>query len=243
MQHSVFSNGDSLFGDMGDLEITEPELKDIKSWSEKERLGKEREAVGFYISGHPLHKYDVEYNSFTNFHIGNDENINEEEVVKVCGVITGIRPKIDKAGKKMAFFTIDDFSGSCECIMFSKIFANDGEYVEEEESVLIIGKLESSGDAVKIHVNKLLPLDKAREELSKSVKIIINKDVVSADKISLLKPILDKNKGNTPVFLSLGINGSRGLLYSLKEFRVKVSEDLIKEVTTLFGDGSIRLNS
>ncbi|RKY91875.1 MAG: DNA polymerase III subunit alpha, partial [Ignavibacteriae bacterium] len=243
MQHSVFSNGDSLFGDMGDLEITEPELKDIKSWSEKERLGKEREAVGFYISGHPLHKYDVEYNSFTNFHIGNDENINEEEVVKVCGVITGVRAKIDKAGKKMAFFTIDDFSGSCECIMFSKIFANDGEYVEEEESVLIIGKLESSGDAVKIHVNKLLPLDKAREELSKSVKIIINKDVVSPDKISLLKPILDKNKGNTPVFLSLGINGSRGLLYSLKEFRVKVSEDLIKEVTTLFGDGSIRLNS
>ena len=59
MQHSVFSNGDSLFGGMEDLKITEPELEDIKSWSEKERLGKEREAVGFYISGHPLHKYDV----------------------------------------------------------------------------------------------------------------------------------------------------------------------------------------
>ncbi|RKY97315.1 MAG: DNA polymerase III subunit alpha, partial [Ignavibacteriae bacterium] len=243
MQHSVFSNGDSLFGGIEDLEITEPELKDIKSWSEKERLGKEREAVGFYISGHPLHKYDVEYNSFANFHIGKDENIDEEEVVKVCGVITGVRAKIDKAGNKMAFFTIDDFSGSCECIMFSKIFANDGEYVEEEESVLVVGKLESSGDAVKIHVNKLLPLDKAREELSKSVKIIINKDVVSPDKISLLKPILDKNKGNTPVFLSLGINGSRGSLYSLKEFRVKVSENLIKEVITLLGDGSLRLNS
>jgi hypothetical protein len=66
---------------------------------------------------------------------------------------------------------------------------------------------------------------------------------VSPDKISLLKPILDKNKGNTPVFLSLGINGSRGSLYSLKEFRVKVSEDLIKEVITLLGDGSLRLNS
>jgi DNA polymerase-3 subunit alpha len=243
MQHSVFSNEDSLFGSMEDLEITEPKLRDIKPWSEKERLGNEREAVGFYITGHPLHKYKVEYNSFTNFHIGKDENINEEAVVKVCGVITGVRAKIDKSGKKMAFFTIDDFSGSCECIMFSKIFANDGECVEEEESVLIIGKLESSGDAVKIHVNKLLQLDKAREELSKSVKIIINKDVVSSDKISLLKPILEKNKGNTPVFLSLGNNGSRGSLYSLKEFRVKVSEDLIKDVTTLLGDGSLRLNS
>lgn len=243
MQHSVFSNGDSLFGGMEDLEITEPELQDIKPWSEKERLGKEREAVGFYISGHPLHKYDVEYNSFTNFHIGKDENIGEEEVVKVCGVITGVRKKIDKAGKSMAFFTIDDFSGSCECIMFSKIFANDGEYVEEEESVLVVGKLESSGDAVKIHVNKLLPLDRARVELSKSIKIIINKDIISLDKISLLKPILEKNKGNTPVFLSLGKNGSGGSLYSLKEYRVKVSEDLIKEVTTLFGDGSLCLTS
>ena len=243
MQHSVFSNENSLFGGIEDLEITEPELQDIKPWSEKERLGKEREAVGFYISGHPLHKYDVEYNSFTNFHIGKDKNINEEEVVKVCGVITGVRKKIDKSGKDMAFFTIDDFSGSCECIMFSKIFANDGEYVEEEESVLVVGRLESSGDAVKIHVNKLLPLDRAREDLSKSINININKDVVSADKISLLKPILENNKGNTPVFLSLGKNGSRGSLYSLKEYRVKVSEDLIKDVTTLLGAESLRLNS
>jgi DNA polymerase-3 subunit alpha len=243
MQHSVFSNENSLFGGIQDLEITEPELQDINPWSEKERLGKEREAVGFYISGHPLHKYDVEYNSFTNFHIGKDKNINEEEVVKVCGVITGVRKKIDKSGKDMAFFTIDDFSGSCECIMFSKIFANDGRYVEEEESVLVVGRLESSGDAVKIHVNKLLPLDRAREDLSKSINIHINKDVVSADKISLLKPILENNKGNTPVFLSLGKNGSRGSLYSLKEYRVKVSEDLIKEVTNLLGDGSLRLNS
>ncbi len=89
----------------------------------------------------------------------------------------------------------------------------------------------------------LLPLDRAREELSKSINININKDVVSADKISFLKPILENNKGNTPVFLSLGKNGSRGSLYSLKEYRVKVSEDLIKEVTTLLGDGSLRLNS
>jgi DNA polymerase-3 subunit alpha len=243
MQHSVFSNENSLFGGIEDLEITEPVLQDINPWSGKERLGKEREAVGFYISGHPLHKYDVEYNSFTNFHIGKDKNINEEEVVKVCGVITGVRKKIDKSGKNMAFFTIDDFSGSCECIMFSKIFANDGEYVEEEESVLVVGRLESSGDAVKIHVNRLLPLDKAREELSKSINININKDTVSADKISLLKPILENNKGNTPVFLSLGTNGVRGSLYSLKEYRVKVSEDLIKEVTTLLGAGSLRLNA
>jgi len=243
MQHSVFSNENSLFGGIEDLEITEPVLQDINPWSGKERLGKEREAVGFYISGHPLHKYDVEYNSFTNFHIGKDKNINEEEVVKVCGVITGVRKKIDKSGKNMAFFTIDDFSGSCECIMFSKIFANDGEYVEEEESVLVVGRLESSGDAVKIHVNRLLPLDKAREELSKSINININKDTVSADKISFLKPILENNKGNTPVFLSLGTNGVRGSLYSLKEYRVKVSEDLIKEVTTLLGAGSLRLNA
>jgi len=66
---------------------------------------------------------------------------------------------------------------------------------------------------------------------------------VSADKISFLKPILENNKGNTPVFLSLGTNGVRGSLYSLKEYRVKVSEDLIKEVTTLLGAGSLHLNA
>ncbi len=242
MQNSVFSNENSLFGGIEDLEITEPDLEEVVPWSEKERLGKEREAVGFYITGHPLQKYDVEYNSFTNFHIGKDEHINEDEVVKVCGVITSVRTKIDKAGNKMAFLTIDDFAGSCECIMFSKIFSSDGEYVEKEEPVLVIGRLESSGDAVKIHVNELVPLDKAREEHSKSININIMQDSISPQEITLLKPILEKNKGNTPVFLSLRGNGSRGSLYELKNFRVKVTRELINQVTEIFGKESIRLN-
>jgi len=65
----------------------------------------------------------------------------------------------------MAFFTLDDFSGSCECLMFSKVYEKFGQYIKEEECVFIIGNTESSGDAIKLQINEVVPLKDAKENL------------------------------------------------------------------------------
>jgi DNA polymerase III subunit alpha len=64
-------------------------------------------------------------------------NLKKQEMVYACGVITDVKTKIDKSNKTMAFFTLDDFSGSCECLMFSKVYENCGSFVKEEECVFI----------------------------------------------------------------------------------------------------------
>jgi DNA polymerase-3 subunit alpha len=241
VQNSKLASGNSLFGEVDKIVVTEPKLPDIKNWNEKEQLAKEREVVGFYVSGHPLDNYDVESKSFANFQIGETEDITDIENVKACGVITGVRTKIDKSGKKMAFFTIDDLSGSCECLMFSKVYETFGRYVIEEEPVFVVGNLESSGDTVKMHVNKLLPLELARKELPQSIKIVVNKEKVLPEQLARLKNVLETNEGKIPIFLLLCTNGGRGELYSLNNYRVEISKNLFKKLTELFGEDSIQL--
>ena len=241
IQNSKLASGDNLFGDVTEFIVTEPPLIEVDEWSEKEQLAKEHEVVGFYVTGHPLTKYEIEYKSFANFHIGEVQENEEIENVRACGVITELRTKIDRAGNQMAFFTIDDFTGSCECLMFSKVYAEYGKYVQKEEPVFVVGNLESSGDTVKMHINKLLPIDVAKNELSGSIRINVNKEKVPPEKLHLLKPLLEKNEGKIPVFIQLFSNGSKSSVYALNNNRVDLSTELFKDLNNLFGEDSFRI--
>jgi DNA polymerase-3 subunit alpha len=241
VQNSKLATGDSLFGDAVDMIVSDPELLEVDEWTEKERLAKEREVVGFYVTGHPLRKYEVEYKSFANFHIGELDENEEIENVRACGVITDVRKKIDRTGKQMAFFRIDDFTGSCECLMFSKVFAEYGKYVEKEEPVFVVGNLESSGDTVKMHINKLLPIELARKEISGSIRINIIKDKVPEERLHDLQSALINNSGKIPVFIQLFSNGNKCSVYSLKNYRVDLSTDLFSKLIELLGEDSFQL--
>lgn len=243
VQNSKLASGDSLFAEVSEIAVAEPELIFDEPWNEKESLAKEREVVGFYVTGHPLRKYEIEYKTLTNFHIGETEELKEIENVRACGVITDVKTKIDRAGNKMAFFTIDDFSGSCECLMFSKVFAEYGKYVEKEEPVFVIGNLESSGDAVKMHVNKLIPIDAARNELSRSIRINFLKDKNPPEKLLELKSLLENHSGKTPVYVQLFSNGNKSSLYSLNELRVDLSNELLRDLNELLGEDSFSLTT
>lgn len=242
IQNSKLASGNSLFGETLEINVPEPSLLPAEAWTEKERLAKEREVVGFYVTGHPLTKYEVEYKSFANFHIGEAEENEELENVRACGVITDIRTKIDKAGKQMAFFKIDDFTGSCECLMFSKVYADYGKYVQKEEPVFVIGNLESSGDTVKMHVNKLLPIEIARNELLGSIRINIFRDKTQPEKLIELQSLLEMFPGKIPVFIQLFNNGNRSSVYALKNHRIDLKPELFSKLSELFGEDSFLLS-
>ena len=243
IQNSKLSSENSLFGGTEEIKFSEPPLPNIQPWTPKERLAREREVTGFYVTGHPLSKYEVDYKSFTTIHFGETEQLEEMDVVKACGVITSVKTKIDKQGRTMAFFTVDDFSGSCEALMFSKVYEQYGKYLHEEECVFIVGKPESSGDAIKIHIEKLIPIEEVRETYTESIKIYLDKEKHSLQKIAELKKILSRYKGNIPVFISLINNGLRGRKFSLRELRVKVTNDLITELSESLGEDSLILYS
>lgn len=242
-QNSKILSENSLFGGDDQVQISEPKLAEVKPWTELEILAREREVIGFYVTGHPLRKYELEYKSFASIHIGETEELTDMADIRACGVITELRTKIDKAGNNMAFFKIDDFSGSCECLMFSKVYKEFGSLLKEEESVFIFGDLESSGDAVKVHVKKVLPLDKVKEALTESLKIVIDKEKVNEDIIKKIKALLTQHQGTVPVFIKLNEQDTKGKIFALKDFRVNLSEALLFSLLDILGEDSVILKA
>ena len=244
IRNSRLSTTDSLFGGAeNEMKISEPVLPDIKPWSAEYKLAKEREVLGFYVTGHPLSKYEFDYRNFASIHLGETEALEDyNDVVKACGVVTALKTKIDKAGRTMAFFTLDDFSGSCEALMFSKVYEKCGRYLEEEKCIFIIGKTESSGDAIKLHIDDVFPLEEARGRFLQSVNVIFNRTNNDPGKILYLKKILGKSKGAVPIFLHLGANGSKARRFFLKDYRIKVTNEFISGVTQLLGEDALVMN-
>lgn len=239
VQNSAMAQMDSLFGDTEDASIPEPELPDLR-WDSTTMLAKEREALGFYMSGHPLHNYDIEYRSFATIHLGETENLQENTLVKACGVITEVKTKIDRSGKTMAFFKLDDLTGSCECIMFGIAFEKYGQHIKEESTVLIVGRPEMSGDAVKLHVESVYPLYAAKFEFTKNLQITLEQENHNAETVMKLKKIFDGSEGNIPVFIFVQNGGNHTRVFRLKDARVQITDQLANSLIETIGADCIK---
>ena len=237
------SSHDSLFGEESDaMTIPEPTLPEVEDWSEAERLAKEREVVGFYITDHPMRKYELEYESFANIHLGElDEGAELPHLVRCCGVITEFRTKIDSKGKTMAFFTIDDLSGSCECLMFGSSFEKFGQHLHSEAAVMVLGQPESSGDAVKLQIEEVIPIEACLDRFTKYFKIIIDKEHHPVNVLQSIQKIAQKHRGSVPIVVEVLNPVSLSDVYMLKNLRVKLTNELFKEMTKLLGENSIVL--
>ena len=106
--------------------------------------------------------------------LGEEETYNFKDPVRAIGVVTDVRTKMDKRGNKMAFFKLDDFSGSCECLMFSKVYSQCEDLILLESTILVKGMLESSGDAIKLHVEEAIALSEVKQKYTKSLGIIFD---------------------------------------------------------------------
>ena len=108
VRNSRLSNSDSLFGGVEDeVKISEPVLPELKPWSAEYRLAKEREVLGFYVTGHPLTKFEFDYRTFASIHLGETEELEDNnDVVKACGVSNSSKDKDRQSRQDDGFFYI-----------------------------------------------------------------------------------------------------------------------------------------
>lgn len=244
---------DSLFGrrlDLlsGDPHATvkvnlEPQLPNIPMWKESEKLAKEKEVLGFYVSGHPLLKYEKEINAFATVHLGDVEGM-KSGTVKAGGIISSIKKKIDKKGNTMAFITIEDFTGKAECVVFSSVFKKNIELMEEGKMILVEGKGEVSGDIIKIIVDKVLPMNAVSETYAKKIFMRINADEYSDVTLDTLKVLLEQNNGgNCGCYFSVvGKEFQQQINFKSRTFSVHLTNDFLEKIKLLIGEQAIKIS-
>ncbi|MCB9247200.1 MAG: DNA polymerase III subunit alpha [Ignavibacteriales bacterium] len=237
VQAAKLSKVNSLFGDVEDEHFAEPDFPDVDEWEQKYALAKEREALGFYLSDHPLRKYETEYNSFSTIKLGDPDTFKNEEFVRACGVVTSIRTRMDKSGRNMAFFKLDDFSGSCECIMFGKVYAEVGELIVPESTIMVMGKLESSGDSVKLHAEDVIALSEVAGKFTKSLGILMDVEKHTPETVLKIKTIFEKYSGTVPVVIYVRTNGSSKRY--IIDNKISITDHLILGLQNLLGEDAI----
>jgi DNA polymerase-3 subunit alpha len=235
---------ESLFGYSDDVNKVQPSfyptLTDVEDWNFFERLSKEKSVLGFYLSGHPLDNYKDDVENFNNFKLGNIEGFKEGDLIKVCGIITDFRTKIDKRGNTMAFFTLEDFTGKGECIIFSDAFTRFQNLIKLDAIIGVIGKGKSAGDKVSIIINEILPLEKIKSSKSIIIKIFLS--IIQPDEIVKARKIIENHSGKYPLFFKV-INGSLNgaLTFKANKYFVNLSDELLNYLKDIFGKENIEI--
>lgn len=238
-QSSLFDAG----GSREEADVHYPSLPDVEPWSESEKLSREKTLLGFYVSGHPLKKYEQEVNAFSTAKFGEAELVQFDSNVRVCGIITAVRTKIDRKGNTMAFVTMEDFTGKGELIVFSDPYRNYKHLLHPDSLVIIEGKAQPTEDTLKILPSVIYPINEAHMHYAKHVVISIDLSMVKEDTIKKLREILEQNTGNCScTFLVEGTDSSTPKQWHSRRFMVNPNDIFIQEIHRLLGENSVKIN-
>jgi DNA polymerase-3 subunit alpha len=216
-------------------------LPDAPPWTEAQQLAYEKEALGFYMSGHPLDRHADEMKVFGARRIA--ELTASEADVWVGGVISGLRPLKTRKGDRMAVFMLEDTAGSLEVVVFPETFTKHAPLIESDAMLLVRGKFEKDDESARMVATELLPIAALRERTTREVIIHLQSAPQGRTTFEQLAELLARHRGDRRVFLELDVKGQEKALRVRSEVaqRVRPSERLVLEVEQLCGSGSVEL--
>ena len=226
----------SLFGGFDSVEIATPPIPktDIR-WSDIERLNKERDLVGIYLSAHPLDEYKIVLDNLCNARCDeladNGAALNDREDVILGGIVTAVRSKFSKNGKPCGFVTIEDFNGSGELALFGDDWGKWNGWFTEGAAVYITGKMKPrfyNNEVKELKVSNIEYLQSVKEKAIDRITISLLTDQINDQVVNELNELIHEHPGKTKLFFQLRDSTGKHhvLLRSQKTF-VDVRHSLI----------------
>ena len=226
----------SLFGGFDSIEIATPPIpKTDVRWSDIERLNKERDLVGIYLSAHPLDEYKIILDNLCNARCQElaDRAIalyNREDVT-LGGIVTGVRTRFDKSGQPCGFVTLEDFYGSGEIALFGMDWGRWNGMFTEGASVYITAKMQQrfrDSDQKQLKIQNIEYLQVVKEKAIDHITIMLNTDLLNDEIVADLGEIVAEHPGKTKLFFLLhDSTGKHHVLLQSQNRKVDVKHHLI----------------
>ncbi len=211
-------------------------VPDIAEWREKELLSFEKEALGFYITGHPLDRYADDVKRFATANTASLQEKEDRSEVRLCGIVASLTEKITKKGDRMAFALIEDQMGSVEAMVFPDVYGKVSEYLKGEEPLLVTGSVEIGEESCKVRVTDIVQLGTLKETRSRMVSFTVDASGVRPEQLVSLREIIGRHRGDCPARLHVIIPDiCRTVIRLPSACSVRPSDDLALEVEELFG--------
>ncbi|MBW1911660.1 MAG: DNA polymerase III subunit alpha [Deltaproteobacteria bacterium] len=212
------------------------EFPDIEEWNEREKLRKEKEALGFYITGHPLDEFSEEVKRFTTCSIQEILGLKDKSQVKVAGVIENLRLRRTKKGDRMAVFNLEDSTGATEVVLFPDAFNNYSQLLRGEEPLLVGGTAEVNDSSSKIIGKEIDSLGVMRQKAIRMIELGLHEERVSRDLLEEVRDILFRYPGKCSVMIRLYVgNGKEIIIAAHNHYKVFPCAEMIEEIEEVTG--------
>jgi DNA polymerase-3 subunit alpha len=227
------SSQQTLFGETGGFDIIRPEAKSCPDWPKLEKLNREKEVIGIYLSSHPLDEFKLEISNFTNATLADLQNLGEwyERDVIVAGMVIDSKNGISKNGKPYGSFTLQDYSDSFRFVLFDKEYLEFSKYFIVGYYLLVKGRVQKHkfrNDELEFHLKTINLLSSVKDELIKTVTIKINTEILNQAMINELLELMKANKGETELkFLFYDQEDKISLSMFSRTIRVRLNNELI----------------
>jgi len=213
------------------------ELADVPEWEQREKLKREKDALGFYITGHPLDEYKREVGLFAAHTVEEILNLKEKAEVRAAGIIENLRMKRTKKGDMMAILDLEDQTGSIEVIVFPDAYSKYSLFLKSEDPLMITGMAEVDENRSKIIAKEIESLGTLRIKAVKAAEIGLDGSSVSKAQLEEIRDVFFRNPGECPVLfrMDMGEGGQDFIIAPDNHYRISPTSEMLKEVEGLTG--------
>ena len=212
-----------------------PAYLEAESLLPTEKLMYEKQALGFYLSGHPVEEYSNVLDRYNRMTI--DEAFHQKGKIRIASMVEDVRRITTKKGDPMAFLKVGDESGQCEATVFPRVWKESGHFLKPNQLVFLEGKMDDSREKVQFLIDRALPLDKLQARTRK--KILFIRTSSESDHLNQVESLLLQSEGSTDVvFYFYDTNERRNMPV---DYRVDLSDHILSELKTILGEENVVL--
>ena len=203
----------SLFGDMGGVEIATPKPPEAEQWSTIELLKKERDLVGIYLSAHPLDEYSVVLNSMCNLRCDQlTRDMDKQELAKTAeltfgGIVSSVTSRFTKNNKPFGIVTIEDFNGQGELALFGDEWTKWQHMLKEEYIVYITATMRqrfaNAPNSLELVIKSVEFMNDVKDKRIERFTIYIDSTLLHNSRMNDLEVLLKSNPGNVPLYFNV----------------------------------------
>ena len=215
-------------------------------WPEKVRLQFEKECLGFYVSGHPLDRFQDEVRRLGCTPLSEVGRKRNRDQVLIGAVVSELRERPLKSGNgRMAFVGIEDLSGAAELLVFSRVYAEAEGPLKSDSPLLVKATIQHEGDgdavSVKLRVESVQTLATVRQERTQRIRLRVDASDVAPERLDTLRRLMGhEGGGGLPVELAVVFPGDGEAVITLGgAYRLDASDDLVDSVERVLGVGSV----
>ncbi len=236
IQQEEQSSQVSLFGGDSEVQIPPPKVMECDPYSDMERLRIEKEVVGFYLSGHPLDQFKHDIDSFCTCSVTNIEEYKNQDI-HVAGIITQASMRMSKNGNPFGIFTLEDYEGAIDMVMFGENFRKNQHLLIKDEFVYVTGRVEQRRDQIDqwdLRPSQIQLLAEIREKKVKELWLTLDIHQVDEDVVSQIEKAAMEHPGNCTIKLKIhDPEESNTVELASRKFKIYPSNELIQSLELL----------